>query len=223
MKGATVSVHVFTLVLDQEPTDAQLDALVEAGCDDAAFGVEHGLVVAEFDREAPVLADAIAWAVRAVESTGLRALRVLDEDLLNFADIVDRIGRSRESIRRYATGERASGGFRRPSILPGRVRRSTGGVKSCPGFGSILTSMYLTQIPHSSWRISFCRPACTGGAHVGAQRPSRRVRGQWRADLPRTRCPQQRSVRWRLPLSANVRRCSHSVGDSARRVADCPA
>jgi hypothetical protein len=107
-------VHVFTLVLDQEPTDEQLDALVGAGCDDAAFGVERGLPIAEFDREAPALADAIASAVRAVESTGLRALRVLDEDLLTLADIADRIGRSRESIRRYATGERASGGFPPP-------------------------------------------------------------------------------------------------------------
>lgn len=112
-------VHVFTLVLDRGPTDEQFDALVEAGCDDAIFGVERGLPIAEFDRSAPTLADAIASAVRAVESTGLRALRVLDEDLLTLADIADRIGRSRESIRRYATGERSAGGFP-PPINPGR-------------------------------------------------------------------------------------------------------
>src|SRR5258706_2082833 len=101
-KGSTVvAVHVFTLVLDQQPSDEQLDALAEAGCDDAAFGVEHGLAVAEFDREAPALADAIASAVRGVESVGLRALRVLDQDLLTLADIADRIGQSRVSIRRY--------------------------------------------------------------------------------------------------------------------------
>jgi hypothetical protein len=114
-----VAVHVFTLVLDQEPTDEQLDALVEAGCDDAAFGVEHGLAVAEFDREAPTLADAIASAVLGVESVGLRALRVLDEDLLTLADIADRIGQSRESIRRYATGQRGHGGFP-PPVNPAR-------------------------------------------------------------------------------------------------------
>ena len=108
-------VHVFTLVLDQEPSDEQFDALVEAGCDDAAFGVDHGLAVATFDREAPTVADAIASAVLAVESTGLRALRVVDEDLLTLADIADRIGRTRESIRRYVTGDRGGGGFPPPA------------------------------------------------------------------------------------------------------------
>jgi hypothetical protein len=106
-------------VLAQEPTDEQLVALVEAGCDDAAFGVEHGLAVAEFDREAPTLADAIASAVLGVESAGLRAMRVLDDDLLTLADIANRIGQSRESIRRYATGQRGNGGFP-PPVNPAR-------------------------------------------------------------------------------------------------------
>lgn len=106
-------------MLAQEPTDEQLVALVEAGCDDAAFGVEHGLAVAEFDREAPTLADAIASAVLGVESAGLRAMRVLDDDLLTLADIANRIGQSRESIRRYATGQRGNGGFP-PPVNPAR-------------------------------------------------------------------------------------------------------
>lgn len=112
-------VHVFTLVLDREPSDEQFDLLVDAGCDDATFGVDRGLAVAEFDREAPTLADAIASAVVAVESTGLRAFRVLDNDLLTLADIADRIGRSRESIRRYAAGQRGDGGFP-PPVSPDR-------------------------------------------------------------------------------------------------------
>jgi predicted DNA-binding transcriptional regulator AlpA len=111
-------VQTFTLVLDQVPTDDQIDALVEAGCDDASFGIEQGLAVAEFDREAAVLADAIASAVLAIESVGLRAVRVMDQDLLSLADIADRIGQSRESIRRYATGERGPDGFP-PPVNPG--------------------------------------------------------------------------------------------------------
>jgi hypothetical protein len=114
-----MSGHVFTLVLDYVPTHEQFEALVAAGCDDAAFGVESGLAVAEFDRTASTLADAIASAVRAVESAGLRALRVVDEDLLTLADIADRIGRSRESIRRYVTGQRGAGGFP-PPVNPTR-------------------------------------------------------------------------------------------------------
>jgi hypothetical protein len=111
--------HVFTVVLDRRPTDEELAALFEAGCDDASFGSAHGLAVAGFDREAPALADAIASAVRAVESVGLLGLRVLDEDLLTLADIADRIGQSRESVRRYSTGDRGPGTFP-PPVNPAR-------------------------------------------------------------------------------------------------------
>lgn len=110
-----MSTHVFTLVLDRAPTDHQLDQLADGGCDDAAFGMDAGVPVAEFDREARSLAEAIASAVRGVESVGLVALRVIDSDLLTLADIADRVGQSRESIRRYATGERGPGGFPPPA------------------------------------------------------------------------------------------------------------
>jgi predicted DNA-binding transcriptional regulator AlpA len=70
-------------------------------------------------RAAVHLADAIASAARAIESAGLTALRVVDEDLLTLADIADRIGQSRESVRRYATGERGPGDFP-PPVNPSR-------------------------------------------------------------------------------------------------------
>jgi hypothetical protein len=111
--------HVFTLVLDRRPDDVELAAMLDAGHDDATFGVENGLPVAEFDREASALADAIASAVRDIEAAGLRVLRVLDQDLVTLADIANRIGRSRESVRRYATGERGGGSFP-PPVNPGR-------------------------------------------------------------------------------------------------------
>jgi hypothetical protein len=112
----------FTLVLDRSPVEDELDKLFEAGCDDATFGVEKGLAVGEFDRDAPSLAKAIASAVLDVESVGFAVVRVLDEDLLTLADIADRIGQSRESVRRYATGERGPGGFP-PPVNP--VREGT--------------------------------------------------------------------------------------------------
>lgn len=110
-----MTTHVFTVVLDRQPTDDELEALLEAGCDDAAFAVARGVPVATFDREAPTLADAIVSAIRAIESTGLAPLRIVDEDLLTLADIADRIGQSRESVRRYATGERGPGAFPPPA------------------------------------------------------------------------------------------------------------
>ncbi len=69
--------HTFTVVLDRRPTALEFDALFEAGCDDAAFGVEKDMSIAEFDREAATLADAIASAVRDLESVGFVPLRVV--------------------------------------------------------------------------------------------------------------------------------------------------
>lgn len=106
--------YAFTLVLDRTPVDDELDKLFEAGCDDATFGVEKGLAIGGFDREAPSLAKAIGSAVRDIESVGFAVVRVLDEDLMTLADVADRIGQSRESVRRYATGERGPGGFPPP-------------------------------------------------------------------------------------------------------------
>ena len=114
--------QTFSLILDRRPTDDEQEALFSTGCADALFGVEGGLPVAEFDREAPSMAWAVASAVRHIEATGLRVLRVVDEDLVTLADIADRVGQSRESIRRYAAGTRGPGGFP-PPVNP--VREGT--------------------------------------------------------------------------------------------------
>ncbi len=112
-----MATYVFTVVLDRRPTDGEIDDAFESGLDDAAFGAERGVPIAQFDREASTLADAIASAVRGLEGVGLTPVRVLDEDLLTLADIADRIKQSRESVRRYATGERGPGGFPPPLDL----------------------------------------------------------------------------------------------------------
>jgi hypothetical protein len=113
-----IPIHVFTLVIDREPTDEQFDAVFKTAGDDAVPGTEHGQEIVHFNREAPAMADAIASAVRDIESVGLVVLRVLDEDLLTLAEIADRIGQSRESVRRYAIGKRGPGGFP-PPVNPG--------------------------------------------------------------------------------------------------------
>lgn len=56
--------------------DAQ-DALFEAGCDDATFGISGGVQTAEFDREAGEFAEAVATAIKAIEST-VAGARVVD-------------------------------------------------------------------------------------------------------------------------------------------------
>lgn len=114
-----MTTHVFTLVLDRLPSGVEFDRLFSAGCDDAIFGTEGNLSVAEFDREASSLAEAIVSAVHSLEVAGISPVRVMDQDLLTLADIGDRLGQSRESIRRYATGLRGPGGFP-PSVNPTR-------------------------------------------------------------------------------------------------------
>jgi hypothetical protein len=59
-------------------TDIAQEALYEAGCDDATFGVSGGIQTAEFDREAAEFAEAVASAIRAVESAvpGARVVEV---------------------------------------------------------------------------------------------------------------------------------------------------
>ncbi|WP_306215717.1 helix-turn-helix transcriptional regulator [Actinoplanes sp. RD1] len=110
----------FMMVLDHRPTDDQLRELFANGRDDATYGVENGLPVAEFDREAPTLADAIVSAVREIEAVNIKAVRIVDQDLMTLADLAERLGLSREAVRRYSTGERGPGEFP-PPVSPTRA------------------------------------------------------------------------------------------------------
>ena len=99
-------------------TDEQLDALFEAGCDDAAFSLERdGTVLGFFDREAETQEDAVLSAIYDVESAdiGARVLRVTkDDDWLTASEIAKRVGRTRQSIGLLVRGDRGSGGFPAP-------------------------------------------------------------------------------------------------------------
>ncbi len=113
-----MTTHAFTLVVAgpdlQEPS--RLDALFEAGCDDATFGRQSGLQIAEFDREAESLADAVRSAVVAIEKTveGARVFAVQPSEFVTQAAIAERIGRTRESVRLLIEGRRGPGNFPAP-------------------------------------------------------------------------------------------------------------
>lgn len=70
-----MTTHSFSLILsgDVEP---HLDALYEAGCDDASFGAVDGVWHADFDREAPTLEAAIESAVSDVRRAGVEVAYV---------------------------------------------------------------------------------------------------------------------------------------------------
>jgi hypothetical protein len=116
-----MSSYEFSLRLNREVNDAEVDALYEAGCGDAA--VETGPLGAmiDFDREAPSLAEAITAAVRDVEKVpGLRAVGLAGDSMVTLLGISERAGVTREAVRLWAAGQRGPGGFPRPvMITPG--------------------------------------------------------------------------------------------------------
>jgi hypothetical protein len=75
-----VTVFAFTLTVEGADLlrgDA-VDALFVVGCDDATFGISNDVQTADFDREAPDFAEAVASAIRAVEGAvpGARVVEV---------------------------------------------------------------------------------------------------------------------------------------------------
>jgi len=119
-----VGEYEFTLVLHGDLDDAVVDALFEAGCDDATLGEVDGVGYADFIREAPSFGDAVRSAIEQVESVpGLSVERVEPDDLVTLSEIAQRMGRSRESVRLLAAGERGPGDFPPPaSHLKARTR-----------------------------------------------------------------------------------------------------
>jgi len=114
----TIADHNFKLLLaniDVEDDDT-FDALVEAGCDDALFGVIDGVPFAEFDREAPTFTGAVASAVQDIITAvpGASIVRIEPDSFVSLVTIGERLGLSREVVRLYAKGGRGPGGFPAP-------------------------------------------------------------------------------------------------------------
>jgi hypothetical protein len=112
------AIHSFTLFFSDADVldDEQLDALYEAGCDDALFGVRDGAQYGAFDREANSFSEALASAIGDVTSAvpGLQVVRIEPDELVTMAAIAKRSGLSREYIRLLSTNERGPGGFPAP-------------------------------------------------------------------------------------------------------------
>jgi len=106
----------FTLVIDGPLDDeAAINALFDAGCDDATFGSISNAGFGDFAREAPTLGLAVISAISNVESVrDLTVRRVEPDDLVTIPEIAERLGRTPESIRLLANGERGGGTFPPP-------------------------------------------------------------------------------------------------------------
>lgn len=117
--------HHFTLIVEGTDfmEDEVVNAVYEAGCDDATVGVSNGVPCADFSREASSLEEAALSAIAAIESVGgIEVIRIADAGLLSIADIAERTGRTRESVRLLVEGKRGPGGFPTPVTDPRRRR-----------------------------------------------------------------------------------------------------
>src|ERR1700729_634605 len=92
--------YIFTLLMTGPDATEYVDALFNAGCDDATFGRRDDVSFAEFDREAPTLRAAVLSAIADVEGAvpGLQVYRVEPEEYVTASEIAKRTGRSRESV-----------------------------------------------------------------------------------------------------------------------------
>lgn len=99
-----------------ELSDEVLDALFEAGCDDATPSIRYGRLYLDFSRSAQSLEKAIISAIRDVRRAGVGAkvLRVDECNLVTASEIARRIGRSRQLVHQYITGHRGPGKFPPP-------------------------------------------------------------------------------------------------------------
>jgi hypothetical protein len=107
--------YEFTLRLNREISAEEIEALYEAGCDDA--GIETGAAgtLIEFSRQAENWAHAIGSAVADIEKVpGLRVTGAGQDEQVTMLDIARRAGRSREAVRLWATGQRGPGDFPAP-------------------------------------------------------------------------------------------------------------
>ena len=118
-------------------TDEEIDALFEAGCDDATFSLERdGTVLGFFDREADSQEDAVLSAIHNVEGAaiGVRVIRVTqDDDWLTASEIAERVGRTRQSIGLLIRGDRDPADSLRPWLVTVRGTRCGAGLKSKHG------------------------------------------------------------------------------------------
>ena len=87
-----------------------LDALFEAGCDDATVGVgKPGRIALAFDREAPSAREAVQSALADVQKAIPGASLIeAGPDFVNLADMAELLGCSRQNMRKYASGGAAT-------------------------------------------------------------------------------------------------------------------
>ncbi|MDR0991259.1 MAG: hypothetical protein LBL92_07875 [Propionibacteriaceae bacterium] len=110
-----MNLYNFTVYLNQAPDDDGLDQMFEAGLDDCQPVISrNGRATLMVSREADNLTAAILSVVADLERAGFQATGLETEDLVDLCVIGQRTGRTRESARLLAHGQRGPGGFPAP-------------------------------------------------------------------------------------------------------------
>jgi hypothetical protein len=108
-----MTTYEFTLITDRDPTN-HADALFERAHGDLTPEGGAGPNLVHACIEADTLADAIINAIHHTEATGLAVTGLAADDLVSLRDIAGRLGRTYESVRLLATGQRGPGDFPTP-------------------------------------------------------------------------------------------------------------
>ncbi len=118
VKATSDREYDFALILGgvADLTSPVEDSLFNVGCDDATLSMQYGLLYLEFSRSANSLSEAIISAIHDVRKAniGAEVLRVDECNLVTASEIARRIGRSRQLIHQYMSGQRGPGGFPPP-------------------------------------------------------------------------------------------------------------
>jgi len=112
----------FTLPQREDSPDQYLDALYEAGCDDAVVGLgQYGMIGLDFTRAATSAPEAIGSAIENVRTAIPGAIVVqVGPDLVGLTEMAAIFGFTRQNMRKYATGQSgAPEMFPRPSVVGG--------------------------------------------------------------------------------------------------------
>lgn len=117
----------FSVYLDRQPTDEEQDALYEAGFDDSVVEVTQGRGIIHVARESDSLVEVILSAFNQAKHAGFDIVGIDDEDLVTLKTIASRVGRTYESMRLLASGQRGPGDF--PPRCHRTALRSTHGAQ----------------------------------------------------------------------------------------------
>ena len=148
----------FDLPDPETDPDKFVDALYEAGCDDATVGIgQHGRVALNFTREAATALEAVASAIADVRKAipGARLVEATP-DLVGLTDIADILGCSRQNIRKLVIGNK--------SIFPSPIHEGSSSIwhlaKVLPWFkakGNYKIEDNLIEISDANMQVNIAR------------------------------------------------------------------